>query len=47
MVAGLLPQKFEIERTTANVSDEELLAIIRGADRDAETVVCGEGEAVH
>lgn len=32
MVASVLPQKFEIEKASAHVSDEELLAITRGIE---------------
>lgn len=35
VVAGLLPQKMEISKTVSVMSDEELLAVIRGSSRGA------------
>lgn len=45
MVAGLLPQKLEVSRVAADLTDAELLAIIRGADD--EPVVRLPGEELH
>jgi len=45
VVASVIPQKVEVERVAAAVSDDELLAIIRGGD--AGKIVRGEDEAVH
>ena len=36
LVASLLPQKIEVERAASNVSDDELLAIIRASDAPRE-----------
>ena len=42
MVAALLPQKVDVTRGVADVTDDELLAIIRGGDVDAP-----DGGALH
>jgi hypothetical protein len=35
IIAGLMPQKLEVSRTSADMTDDELLAVIRG-ERDDE-----------
>lgn len=42
VVAGLLPQKLDVARGSGDISDDELLAIIRGGAEDPDAA---EGEA--
>jgi hypothetical protein len=46
VVASLMPQKLEVNRVAAQVSDDELLAIIRGG-ADEEPGVRGGEESIH
>ncbi len=48
MVAGLLPQKLQVEGSGGSMSDDELIAIIRGADNEPAFSDDAEpGGAVH
>ena len=46
MVAGLLPQKLEVSRVVADLSDDELLAIIRAAN-ETEPILRTPGKELH
>lgn len=47
IVAGLLPQKLELDRSSANVSDDDLLAIIRQVSGEPDLPDCEIERPVH